>query len=123
MLLPGPHVSIAAGARLRNAIVRDAIINENATIDDILIEGSVVGENAVVRGAFKRLNVGDSSEVDINYWPELESLRTAYPDARLIYTSKKAESPHTAFSFKEGDFLVLHAQGLGPARIKLLDRS
>jgi glucose-1-phosphate thymidylyltransferase len=61
----GPHVSVAAGARLKNAIVRDAIINENATVEDILIEASVVGENAAVRGAFKRLNVGDSSEVNI----------------------------------------------------------
>jgi glucose-1-phosphate thymidylyltransferase len=61
----GPHVSVAAGARLKNAIVRDAIINENATVEDMLIEASVVGENAIVRGAFKRLNVGDSSEVNI----------------------------------------------------------
>ena len=61
----GPHASVAAGARLRNAVVRDSIINENATVEDILLEGSVVGENAVVRGAFKRLNVGDSSEVKI----------------------------------------------------------
>ncbi|HYM82011.1 MAG TPA: sugar phosphate nucleotidyltransferase [Candidatus Limnocylindria bacterium] len=61
----GPHVSVAAGARLRNAVVRDSIVNENATIEDILLEGSVVGENALVKGAFKRLNVGDSSEVKI----------------------------------------------------------
>ena len=62
----GPHASVAAGARLKNAVVRDSIINENAVVEDILIESSVVGENAVVRGAFKRLNVGDSSEVRIN---------------------------------------------------------
>ena len=61
----GPHVSVGAGARLKNAVIRDAIINENATVEDILIEASVVGENAVVRGAFKVLNVGDSSEVNI----------------------------------------------------------
>jgi glucose-1-phosphate thymidylyltransferase len=59
----GPHVSIAAGARLRNAIVRDSIVSENAIIEDILIEGSVVGEHAVVSGGFRRVNVGDSSEV------------------------------------------------------------
>ncbi len=59
----GPHVSVAAGARLRNAVVRDSIINENATVEDILLEGSVVGDNAVVRGGFKRVNVGDSSEI------------------------------------------------------------
>jgi glucose-1-phosphate thymidylyltransferase len=61
----GPYVSIAAGAKLRNAVVKDSIVNVNATIEDILIERSVVGDNAVVRGAFKRLNVGDSSELEI----------------------------------------------------------
>ncbi len=59
----GPHVSVAAGALLRNAVVRDSIVNENATVEDIMLESSVVGENAVVRGGFRRVNVGDSSEV------------------------------------------------------------
>jgi glucose-1-phosphate thymidylyltransferase len=59
----GPHVSIAAGAHLRNAVVRDSIVNESAVIEDIILEGSVVGENAVVRGGARRVNVGDSSEV------------------------------------------------------------
>ena len=61
----GPHVSIAAGAQLRNAVVRDSIINENARVEHVLLEASVVGENAVVCGGFKRINVGDSSEVQI----------------------------------------------------------
>ena len=59
----GPHVSVAAGARLRNVVLRDSIINQNATVEDILLEGSVVGENAAVTGGFRRVNVGDSSEV------------------------------------------------------------
>jgi glucose-1-phosphate thymidylyltransferase len=58
-------VSVAAGARLRNAVIRDSIVNENASVEDMLLERSVVGENAVVRGGFKCLNVGDSSEVRI----------------------------------------------------------
>ncbi len=62
----GPYVSVAAGARLKNAVIRDSIINENATVEDILIEGSVVGESATVRGAWKSVNVGQSSEVDIS---------------------------------------------------------
>jgi len=59
----GPHVSVAEGATLRNAIVRDSIINVNARIEDAMLEGSVVGDNAVVRGRFHRINVGDSSEI------------------------------------------------------------
>ncbi len=61
----GPHVSVAAGARLRHAVLRDTIVNENATVENILLEGSVVGDNAVVSGGFRRVNVGDSSEVHI----------------------------------------------------------
>jgi glucose-1-phosphate thymidylyltransferase len=60
----GPHVSVAAGARLRHAVLRDCIVNENAVVEDIMLESSVVGENAVVRGGYRRVNVGDSSEVD-----------------------------------------------------------
>ena len=62
----GPHVTVAAGARVKNAIVRNTIVNENATVEDVLVEDSVVGDNAVVRGGFQRVNVGDSSEVTLN---------------------------------------------------------
>ncbi len=62
----GPHASIGPGTRVRRAVVRNSIINEGATVEDILLDGSVVGENAVVRGAYQRLNVGDSSEVEIS---------------------------------------------------------
>ena len=61
----GPYVSIAAGARVKNAVVRNAILNENATVEDVLLEDSVVGENAIIQGGFRRMNVGDSSEIQI----------------------------------------------------------
>jgi glucose-1-phosphate thymidylyltransferase len=62
----GPHVSIGPGTWIRRAVVRDSIINEGAIVEDILLDGSVVGDHAVVRGAYQRLNVGDSSEVEIS---------------------------------------------------------
>ncbi|MCX5800545.1 MAG: sugar phosphate nucleotidyltransferase [Candidatus Eisenbacteria bacterium] len=61
----GPHVSVDTGAIVRNSIVRNCIINAHACVEDILLDASVVGENAVVRGAFKKVNVGDSSEVQL----------------------------------------------------------
>jgi glucose-1-phosphate thymidylyltransferase len=61
----GPYASVAAGAVIRNSVVRDSIVNENAVVEDILLESSVVGDNATVKGGFKRLNVGDSSEVRV----------------------------------------------------------
>lgn len=60
----GPYASIGPGTRVRRAIVQNSIINQGATVENVLLDLSVVGENAVVRGASQRLNVGDSSEVD-----------------------------------------------------------
>ena len=67
----GPNVSIAAGAVVTDSIVRDAIINENAEVRDMVLEASLVGENAMVRGTFQRLNVGDSSEIDLSAGPRV----------------------------------------------------
>ncbi len=62
----GPNVSVADGVVIRNAVVRDSIINEGAEVSEILLEGSVVGENAMIRAAFERISVGDSCEVDLS---------------------------------------------------------
>ena len=47
------------------ALVRDSIVNQNAWVENVMLEGSVVGENARVSGRFGRINVGDSSEVHV----------------------------------------------------------
>ncbi|HEU4940050.1 MAG TPA: nucleotidyl transferase, partial [Candidatus Eisenbacteria bacterium] len=60
----GPHASIGPGARVHRAVVRNSIISQGATVENVLLDLSVVGENAVVRGTYQRLNVGDSSEVE-----------------------------------------------------------
>ncbi|MDI6808465.1 MAG: sugar phosphate nucleotidyltransferase [Candidatus Eisenbacteria bacterium] len=61
----GPHVSVAAFVSLKNSIVRNSIINERASVQDMLLDASVVGERSIVEGAFKKLNVGDSSEIQL----------------------------------------------------------
>jgi glucose-1-phosphate thymidylyltransferase len=61
----GPYVTVAARAVVRNSIVRNSIINEAALVEDMLLEASVVGDLAVVRGAFRKLSVGDSSEIEL----------------------------------------------------------
>lgn len=59
----GPYVSIAAGAVVRDSIIRDSIINRDALIQSATLENSLVGDNALVQGDFRALNVGDSSEI------------------------------------------------------------
>ena len=59
----GPYVSIGAKSKVKNSIVKNSIINQNTYIEGAKLIDSLVGENAVVKGAHKRLNVGDNSEV------------------------------------------------------------
>lgn len=62
----GPHASIGARARVRRSVVKNSIVNEGAIVEDVLLDLSVVGENTIVRGGYQRLNVGDSSEVEVS---------------------------------------------------------
>jgi glucose-1-phosphate thymidylyltransferase len=59
----GPYVSVAAGAAIENSIIHDSIINAGASVQDTLLQRSLIGEHAMVKGGYKRLNVGDSSAV------------------------------------------------------------
>jgi len=60
----GPHVSVAGGSTVRRSIIVNSILGSGATVEDALLGSCLIGDNAVVRGIFKKLNVGDSSEID-----------------------------------------------------------
>jgi len=59
----GPYVSIASEAVVEHSIISDSIINEGAMVHDALLQRSLIGDHAFVKGGYKRLNVGDSSAV------------------------------------------------------------
>ncbi len=59
----GPYVSIADRVVIQGSVVRDSVLSEGAMVTDALLESSLIGANAVIRGGFKKLDVGDSSEI------------------------------------------------------------
>lgn len=63
--------------------------------------------------SLKRAGLDYWSEVAIHYWPDLPALLAAYPDARLVCTSKKVATPYVAFSFRSGDFIVFGKETKG----------
>lgn len=74
----------------------------------------------------KRAGLDYWHEIEIHYWQDLDVLKEAYPDARFVYTSKKAPQSHVAFTFREGDFIVFgkETKGLPEELINAnLDRS
>jgi glucose-1-phosphate thymidylyltransferase len=62
----GPNVSISEGAVIEDAILRNCIISEYAEVKSAMLEASLIGSNARVYGTFRKLNVGDSSELDFS---------------------------------------------------------
>ncbi len=61
----GPFVSIGAGASIDRSIIQDSIVDEKAKIHQANLNRCLIGENVRVHGAAQRLNLGDSSEVDL----------------------------------------------------------
>jgi glucose-1-phosphate thymidylyltransferase len=61
----GPFASIGDRARIVNSHVKDSIVEEDAVIEGATLEQSLVGPRAVVRGVTGRVNVGDSSVIEL----------------------------------------------------------
>jgi glucose-1-phosphate thymidylyltransferase len=59
----GPYVTIAAHCHIEWSIIRDSIVGDEADIRNVLLDSSLVGQNAYVKGQFNSFNVGDSSSV------------------------------------------------------------
>ncbi len=60
----GPYATIAEGASVNDSIIKNSIISEGSRVESALLEDSIIGTNAIVKGGFKRINVGDSSELE-----------------------------------------------------------
>jgi glucose-1-phosphate thymidylyltransferase len=60
----GPYATISNGCVVRECIIKNSIVGVNAQVSKALLDNSIIGDNTLVRGTFKRLNSGDSSEID-----------------------------------------------------------
>jgi glucose-1-phosphate thymidylyltransferase len=62
----GPHATIAGHCTVKGSIVRDSIVDEYAHIENITLDQSLIGQYALVKSKYYKLNVGDSSVVDFS---------------------------------------------------------
>ena len=60
----GPHVTIGALATIKDCIIKNSIIDQEANVSLTLLEKSIIGENAIVRGAMKSILLGDHSALE-----------------------------------------------------------
>ncbi len=60
----GPYVSVGDNSKIIRSIIKESIVSEGADVADCLLEKSLIGNNSVIAGQFKKANLGDSSEIN-----------------------------------------------------------
>ncbi|MEG8947962.1 sugar phosphate nucleotidyltransferase [Rosettibacter firmus] len=60
----GPYTTISEDCIIIDSIIKNSIISSGAKIEKAMLENSIIGSNAVIKGNFKKLNAGDSSEIE-----------------------------------------------------------
>ncbi len=61
----GPDVSIGENTTIDYSIVKNSIIGSYTTLYDIVLNDSVIGSDANLRGESRSLNIGDNTSIDL----------------------------------------------------------
>lgn len=61
----GPNVTIGESTKIEFSIIKNSIIGSYAELEDVLLHGSIIGNDAFVRGSSQSLNIGDNTEIDL----------------------------------------------------------
>lgn len=57
----GPYVSIGKDCQVIDAIVRNSVIEENCTIERMILEDSLLGQDVYLKGQPSRFNIGNNA--------------------------------------------------------------
>ncbi len=60
----GPYTTVGDNVVISDSVIRNSIISEDAQVHKVLLDNSIVGNGSIVKGSYKRINVGGSSEID-----------------------------------------------------------
>jgi len=60
----GPHVTIGNNTTIKSSVVKDSIIGTYTTLDEVVLDNSLIGSDAAVKGLSRTLNIGDNTEID-----------------------------------------------------------
>jgi glucose-1-phosphate thymidylyltransferase len=62
----GPNVTIADNTQIIGSVVSDSIIGSYSEIHNVLLNESIIGSDAIIRGKNQSLNIGDNTELDLS---------------------------------------------------------
>jgi len=63
--LIGPNVSIGENSTIAHSIIKDGIIGNFTSLEDVVLQHSIIGNDAVIKGKFQSFNIGDNTEIDM----------------------------------------------------------
>jgi glucose-1-phosphate thymidylyltransferase len=61
----GPHATIEAGCRILGSVIQNSIVEKNTVIEDVTLDGSMIGQSARVKGGSYSINVGDYTNLEL----------------------------------------------------------
>jgi glucose-1-phosphate thymidylyltransferase len=61
----GPNVAIGEHSTINRAIVKDSIIGAYSNLLEIVLNNSLIGSDAEVKGVSRNLNIGDNTAIDL----------------------------------------------------------
>lgn len=61
----GPNVAIGEKARIEYSIIKNSIISSFASLNDIVLDSSLIGSDTMVQGESRSLNIGDNTEINL----------------------------------------------------------
>lgn len=59
----GPHVSIGSGSKIANALIKNSILQKNVQLSNTILQDSMVGSHAVVKGKAQDISISDYSVI------------------------------------------------------------
>jgi len=62
----GPNVAIGEFTSLNHAIIKDSIIGSYSKLVEIVLNSSLIGSDAEVKGVNRSLNIGDNTAIDLS---------------------------------------------------------
>lgn len=61
----GPYVSIGKQATIQNSVLKNSIVEQGAHISHMVLEDSLIGRHAGIKGRPEIMNIGDNSWIEI----------------------------------------------------------
>lgn len=61
----GPNVAVGENTTINHAIIKDSIIGAYSNLYEIVLNNSLIGNDAEVKGVSRNLNIGDNTAIDL----------------------------------------------------------